>query len=90
MDFLISLFFFPEDGSQMIMRNVVEFQRTIRRCDPEESTYRNHLCWNLKSYNYTDYFVRMKSVIYFSVHRIQTVSNWNEKYTKIFSSPRSD
>jgi hypothetical protein len=41
----------------MFPRNVVDFQRTIRRYIPEDSILLNHRCENLKSY-----FMKIRSV----------------------------
>jgi hypothetical protein len=42
--FLLGLFFDPEDGGDIFRRNVVDFQRTIRRYIPEDSTL-HYLDW---------------------------------------------
>jgi hypothetical protein len=50
--FLLGLFFNLEDGGDMFLRNVVDFQRTTRRYISEDTrTLHNHRCDNLKSYN---------------------------------------
>jgi hypothetical protein len=36
-DFLLSLFFDPEDGDDLFLRTSVGFQRTTRRYIPEET-----------------------------------------------------
>jgi hypothetical protein len=48
--FLVGLFFDPEDGGDMFLRNVCYFQRITRRYIPEGIILHNHLCENLKSY----------------------------------------
>jgi hypothetical protein len=43
------LFFEPEDGGDMFLRNVVDFRCTTRRYIPQDSTLHNHRCENLRS-----------------------------------------
>jgi hypothetical protein len=49
-DFLLGLFFNPEDGGDIFFSNVGDLQRTTRRYVPEVSTPHNHQCENLKFY----------------------------------------
>jgi hypothetical protein len=49
--FLLGLFFDPEDGGDMFLRNVFDFQRTTRYYIPEDSTLHNHRRENLKFNN---------------------------------------
>jgi hypothetical protein len=46
--FLLSLFFNPEDGCNIFLRNAVRFYRTTRHYSPEDILHR-HRCGNLKS-----------------------------------------
>jgi hypothetical protein len=42
--FLFGLFIGPEDGGDMLLLNIVEFQQTTRRYIPEDRTLHNHRC----------------------------------------------
>jgi hypothetical protein len=44
-------FFDPEDGGDMFLRKSAATQQTTRRHIPEDDTFHNHRCENLKSYN---------------------------------------
>jgi hypothetical protein len=48
--FLLSLFFYPEDGGLCSFETSVEFRRTTGRYIPEDRTLHNHRWENLKSY----------------------------------------
>jgi hypothetical protein len=48
--FLFGLFFDSEDGGDIFLRNIVDYQRTTWRYIPEDSTLRSNRCYNLKSY----------------------------------------
>jgi hypothetical protein len=47
--FLLGLFFDHEDGGDMFLRNIFDFQRTTRSYIPEDRTLHKHRCENLKS-----------------------------------------
>jgi hypothetical protein len=53
---LLSIFFDPEDRSDISSEMSVEFQWTAWRYIPEDSNSHNHLCENLKFYNTIRYF----------------------------------
>jgi hypothetical protein len=42
--------FDPEDGGDMFLWNVFDFQQASRRYIPEDSSLHNHRCENLNSY----------------------------------------
>jgi hypothetical protein len=46
------LFFFLEDGGDIFLRNVLNFHRTARRYMPQDRSFYNHCCENLKCYKY--------------------------------------
>jgi hypothetical protein len=46
--FLPGLFFGPEAGGDIFLRNVVDFQQTTQHYIPEDNTLHNHRCENLK------------------------------------------
>jgi hypothetical protein len=47
---LFGLFFDPEDGGDMFLRNVGWLSTVYMRYIPEDSTFHNHRCEYLKSY----------------------------------------
>jgi hypothetical protein len=47
---LADIFFDPEDGGDIFLRNVGATQQTTRRHITEDDTLHNHPCENLKSY----------------------------------------
>jgi hypothetical protein len=48
--FFLVIFLDPEDGGDVFLWNVCYFQRTTRRCIPEDRTLHNHRCENFKYY----------------------------------------
>jgi hypothetical protein len=48
--FLLGIFFDPEDGGDIFLRNIGWLSMATLRYIPEDSILHNHCCENLKSY----------------------------------------
>jgi hypothetical protein len=68
--FLVALLFDHEDGSSMLLRNMVDLYRTTRLHIPEDNSINSKSCENIKSSNY-----RVNSLLPCGLLR-EAVSSW--------------
>jgi hypothetical protein len=47
-NFLLGSFFGPKDGDETFFETSVDFEQAARRFTPEERTFYNHRCENIK------------------------------------------
>jgi hypothetical protein len=70
-DFLLGLFFDPEDEGNMFLQNVGSLSTGYTALHPEDRTLHSHRCGNPKSGNGKHFFVKLKLKLYVGSYLIQ-------------------
>jgi hypothetical protein len=81
---LLGLFFDPEDGGDMFLRNKDWLSTTKRRYIPEDGTLHNHRCENLKSYKLIVALIIKKFPAFYGTQKfiaVFTIARLNPNFT---------
>jgi hypothetical protein len=70
--YLVGFFFDPEDRGDVLLKRRGDFEQTSRRYIPEDRTFHNHRCENLKFYDNL-YFLKYYILVglYFNIYGTQ-------------------